>query len=94
MCKLKLNWLSLVKALYFSIFNQQFIFYENNSIPGSFFVVSTSFAQCDGRYESEIFSTVSVTEVEYTDVYDWGVLIVVWIWMCILQMEILIQKDH
>ena len=29
-------------------------------------------AQCDGRYESEIFSTVSVTEVEYTDVYDWG----------------------
>ena len=31
------------------------------------------FAQCDGRYESEIFSTVSVTEVEYTDVYDWGV---------------------
>ena len=29
-------------------------------------------AQCNGRYESEIFSTVSVTEVEYTDVYDWG----------------------
>ena len=32
------------------------------------------FAQCDGRYESEIFSSVSVTEVEYTDVYDWGPL--------------------
>lgn len=32
-----------------------------------------SFAQCDGRYETEIFSSVSVTEVEYTDVYDWGV---------------------
>ena len=30
------------------------------------------FAQCDGRYESEIFSSVSVNEVEYTDVYDWG----------------------
>lgn len=30
------------------------------------------FAQCDGRYETEIFSTVSVTEVEYTDVYDWS----------------------
>jgi len=32
------------------------------------------FSQCEGRYQSEIFSTVSVTEVEYTDVYDWGVL--------------------
>ena len=30
------------------------------------------FAQCDGRYESEIFSSVSVVEVEYTDVYDWS----------------------
>ena len=30
------------------------------------------FAQCEGRYESEIFSSVSVIEVEYTDVYDWG----------------------
>lgn len=31
------------------------------------------FAQCDGRYETEIFSSISVTEVEYTDVYDWSV---------------------
>tara|TARA_B100001115_G_scaffold180280_1_gene172381 strand:- start:6271 stop:7467 length:1197 start_codon:yes stop_codon:yes gene_type:complete len=30
------------------------------------------FAQCDGRYESEIFDDVQVTEVEYTDVYDWS----------------------
>ena len=41
-----------------------------------FFIFSlTSFhvyAQCDGRYESEIFSSVSVVEVEYTDVYDWS----------------------
>ncbi len=29
-------------------------------------------AQCDGRYESEIFSSVSVVEVEYTDVHDWS----------------------
>ena len=29
-----------------------------------------AFSQCDGRYESEIFSSVSVVEVEYTDVYD------------------------
>lgn len=30
------------------------------------------FAQCDGRYETEVFPTVSVTEVEYTDVFDWS----------------------
>ena len=31
-----------------------------------------AFAQCDGRYESQIFDDVQVTEVEYTDVYDWN----------------------
>ena len=31
-----------------------------------------SFAQCDGRYENEIFSSFTKTEVEYTNVYDWG----------------------
>ncbi len=30
------------------------------------------FAQCDGRYQNEIFSDVSKTTVEYTDVYDWS----------------------
>lgn len=29
-------------------------------------------AQCDGRYEDEIFSSFTKTEVEYTDVYDWS----------------------
>ena len=28
------------------------------------------YSQCNGRYSSEIFSSVNVTEVEYTDVYD------------------------
>ena len=32
------------------------------------------FAQCDGRYEEEIFSEVSKTIIEYTDVYDWSVI--------------------
>jgi len=30
------------------------------------------FAQCDGRYQDEIFSNISKTTVEYTDVYDWS----------------------
>lgn len=30
------------------------------------------FAQCDGRYQDEIFSDVSKTTIEYTDVYDWS----------------------
>ena len=29
-----------------------------------------SFAQCNGRYETEIFSSVTVTEVNYSDVYN------------------------
>ena len=32
------------------------------------------FSQCDGRYETEIYSQVSKTTVEYTDVYNWSVL--------------------
>ena len=28
-----------------------------------------TFAQCDGRYQTEIFSSVTVTEVNYSDVY-------------------------
>lgn len=34
------------------------------------FVSHNIFSQCNGRYESEIFSSTSVTEVEFTDVYD------------------------
>ena len=30
---------------------------------------SSSFGQCDGRYQTEIFSTVSVSTVNYSDVY-------------------------
>ncbi|MBM76969.1 MAG: hypothetical protein CL846_00660 [Crocinitomicaceae bacterium] len=30
---------------------------------------SASFGQCDGRYQTEIFSTVSVSTVNYSDVY-------------------------
>lgn len=32
----------------------------------------SGWAQCDGRYETEIFDKLEVTEVEYTDVYDWS----------------------
>jgi poly(3-hydroxybutyrate) depolymerase len=32
----------------------------------------SSFAQCNGRYASEIFTATQDTTVEYTDVYDWG----------------------
>lgn len=37
-----------------------------------FFLSVQVFAQCDGRYETEIFTDVSKTTVEYTDVYDWS----------------------
>ena len=30
-------------------------------------------AQCDGRYQNEIFNDVTTTTVEYTDVYDWSI---------------------
>ena len=33
-----------------------------------------AFAQCDGRYLTEIFPTVTDVEVEYTNVYDWSPL--------------------
>lgn len=33
-----------------------------------------AFAQCDGRYLTEIFPTVTNVEVEYTNVYDWSPL--------------------
>ena len=32
-----------------------------------------AFAQCDGRYENEIFSSFTKTEVEFTNVYDWSI---------------------
>jgi para-nitrobenzyl esterase len=32
----------------------------------------TAFSQCDGRYETEIFEQISLTEVEYTDVHNWS----------------------
>ena len=32
------------------------------------------FSQCDGRYETEIYSQVTKTTVEYTDVYNWSIL--------------------
>lgn len=31
-------------------------------------------AQCDGRFESEIFSDVEVSTLEYSDVYDWSLI--------------------
>ena len=31
-----------------------------------------NYSQCDGRYETEIFSTVSVNTVNYSDVYTDG----------------------
>ena len=33
------------------------------------FISTLTFAQCNGRYETEIFSSVTVTEVNYSDVY-------------------------
>lgn len=30
------------------------------------------YSQCDGRYENEIFSSVSDTTIEYSDVYNWS----------------------
>jgi len=33
------------------------------------FISALTFAQCDGRYQTEIFSSVTVTEVNYSDVY-------------------------
>ena len=33
-------------------------------------LISTfTFAQCNGRYQTEIFNSVTVTEVNYSDVY-------------------------
>ena len=34
------------------------------------FISAFTFAQCDGRYQTEIFSSVTVTEVNYSDVYN------------------------
>tara|TARA_X000000368_G_scaffold48986_1_gene34937 strand:+ start:974 stop:2119 length:1146 start_codon:yes stop_codon:yes gene_type:complete len=37
----------------------------------AFILISTlAYAQCNGRYETEIFSSVSVNEVNYSDVYN------------------------
>jgi dienelactone hydrolase len=33
------------------------------------FISALTFAQCNGRYQTEIFSSVTVTEVTYSDVY-------------------------
>ena len=33
------------------------------------FISAFTFAQCDGRYQTEIFSSVSDTTVNYSDVY-------------------------
>jgi len=33
------------------------------------FISAFTFAQCDGRYQTEIFSSVTVTEINYSDVY-------------------------
>tara|TARA_B100000795_G_scaffold56469_1_gene37304 strand:- start:132 stop:1241 length:1110 start_codon:yes stop_codon:yes gene_type:complete len=33
------------------------------------FISTLTFAQCNGRYQTEIFSSVNVTEVNYSDVY-------------------------
>ena len=33
------------------------------------FISALTFAQCNGRYQTEIFSSVTVTEVNYSDVY-------------------------
>ena len=33
------------------------------------FISAFTFAQCNGRYQTEIFSSVTVTEVNYSDVY-------------------------
>ena len=35
----------------------------------SILITNSIFSQCDGRYETEIFSSVSVTTVNYSDVY-------------------------
>lgn len=37
-------------------------------------VLTSVWAQCDGRYQTEIFDELTVTEVEYTDVYDWSIV--------------------
>ena len=34
------------------------------------FLSSFAFSQCNGRYQTEIFSTVTVTEVNYSDVFS------------------------
>lgn len=31
-------------------------------------------AQCDGRYETEVFSEVEVSTIEYSDVYNWSLI--------------------
>ena len=33
------------------------------------FISTLTFAQCDGRYQTEIFSSVTKTTVNYSDVY-------------------------
>ncbi|MGC6428189.1 MAG: T9SS type A sorting domain-containing protein [Flavobacteriales bacterium] len=39
----------------------------------SIFLSVYGFAQCDGRYQDEIFESTTVTTVEYSDVYNWSV---------------------
>jgi len=39
-------------------------------IISSILITNGLFSQCDGRYESEIFSSVNVTTVNYSDVYN------------------------
>ncbi|MGC6490225.1 MAG: T9SS type A sorting domain-containing protein [Flavobacteriales bacterium] len=38
-----------------------------------FFISNFILAQCDGRYQNEIFNDVTTITVEYTDVYDWSI---------------------
>ena len=34
------------------------------------FLSGFSFSQCNGRYQAEIFSSVTVTEINYSDVFS------------------------
>lgn len=38
-------------------------------ILSTFFIFSNTYSQCNGRYQTEIFSSVSTTTVNYSDVY-------------------------
>ena len=39
-----------------------------------FIVPNIVFSQCGGRYQTEIFSSCSNVEIEYTDIHDWDFL--------------------